>query len=393
MQTNSNSIRTIKGNVAGRNSLFFRFFFLAFAVYGFASISCNSESSRSKASGDDAAANSGKAQSFQSKPFEALGVESGGMKLSAYGTGFFISSDGYMLTNNHVIAGARRISVSVSKKEHPASVVSRDGQNDLALLKVEGSSFCWLDVDSRSSVRLGDAIATIGYPNPDIQGVAPKVTKGELSSLNGLQDDPRLFQISASIQPGNSGGPLLNPEGRVIGVVCASLSSLGMLVSQGVIPQNVNYAVKTIYVLPLLESLKPEREKSLCATGQSMDVCASATGLISVWKAHIQATGKGERNIKMISGSMNNGIPHIVLRNNNPFYVNNISLELHFFDAKTSKQMPSPIIYWLIDDLIAPGVEYQFDLFSEVYQPFLMKRPNAFPTFKVLSLERVKLED
>ena len=95
-------------------------------------------------------------------------------------------------------------------------------------------------------------MATIGFPNVEIQGFSPKVTKGEISSLNGIGDDPRAWQISVPVQPGNSGGALLDEYGSVIGVV---VSKLGLKAAQvtGDIPQNVNYAVKSTYALALLE--------------------------------------------------------------------------------------------------------------------------------------------
>ena len=102
------------------------------------------------------------------------------------------------------------------------------------------------------NVRLGQTVATIGFPNIQIQGFSPKVTKGEISSVNGFGDDPRSWQISVPVQPGNSGGPLLDENGNLIGVV---VSKLGMRAAKltGDIPQNVNFAIKSSYALALLE--------------------------------------------------------------------------------------------------------------------------------------------
>ena len=97
--------------------------------------------------------------------------------------------------------------------------------------------------------------ATVGFPNTGLQGFAPKLAKGEIASLAGAQDDARHFQISAPIQPGNSGGALVDERGNVIGVVVAKLSQKAALAATGTLAENVNYAVKSSYLLSFLESL------------------------------------------------------------------------------------------------------------------------------------------
>src|SRR5207245_863278 len=99
-----------------------------------------------------------------------------------------------------------------------ATLVKPDPANDLAILKVTGPTSPLPLAPSRS-VKLGQAVFTIGFPNPDWQGVQPKLTKGEISSLAGMRDDPRHFQISVATQPGNSGGPLVDERGNVVGIV------------------------------------------------------------------------------------------------------------------------------------------------------------------------------
>jgi S1-C subfamily serine protease len=82
------------------------------------------------------------------------------------------------------------------------------------------------------------------------------VTKGEISSQTGFQDDPRQWQISVPIQPGNSGGPLCDENGNLIGIVESTLDAIKMAKMAGEIPQNVNYAVKSSYILPLLDEVQ-----------------------------------------------------------------------------------------------------------------------------------------
>jgi S1-C subfamily serine protease len=112
--------------------------------------------------------------------------------------------------------------------------------------------------------RTGTTVFTIGFPNIQIQGFDPKLTKGEISSLGGIQDDPRQWQISVAIQPSNSGGPLCDENGNLIGMVEATLDPLVMAKIAAEIPQNVNYAVKSSYILPLLEDVQnlPEPKTS-----------------------------------------------------------------------------------------------------------------------------------
>ena len=168
------------------------------------------------------------------------------------GSGAIVSSQGHVLTAAHVVAGANSIKVVTSQGVVSATVLSRDEANDIAVLKIAGGPYVPLAVATSRGVRLGQGVATIGFPNVEIQGFSPKVARGEISSLNGVADDPRDWQISVPVQPGNSGGPLLNEGGSLIGVV---ESKLGLKAAQvtGDMPQNVSYAVKSAYALALLE--------------------------------------------------------------------------------------------------------------------------------------------
>jgi S1-C subfamily serine protease len=111
-------------------------------------------------------------------------------------------------------------------------------------LKVKGV-FSRLSVSSDvSKLKLGATVFTVGFPNTKLQGVSPKVAKGEIAALAGPQDDSKYFQISLPVQPGNSGGPLVDEEGNVVGVVSAKLDEKTALRISGFAPENVNYAVK-----------------------------------------------------------------------------------------------------------------------------------------------------
>jgi len=173
---------------------------------------------------------------------------------TATGTGFFITDDGYLITNNHVVKDAAKVRLVTSAGTISAKVVQVDAANDLALLKAKGR-FAPLPVAASRGVKLGGTVATVGFPNIGLQGFAPKLAKGEIASLSGAQDDARYFQISVPVQPGNSGGALVDEHGNVVGVVSAKLDAATALASSGALPENVNYAVKSSFLLSFLESV------------------------------------------------------------------------------------------------------------------------------------------
>ena len=173
---------------------------------------------------------------------------------TATGTGFFITDDGYLISNCHVVKDATKVRLVTSAGLIDAKVVSVDEANDLALLKAEGK-FLPLPIAASRTALLGSTVATIGFPDVGLQGFSPKLAKGEIASLSGAQDDPRYFQISVPVQPGNSGGALVDEHGNVIGIVSAKLDAATALASSGSLPENVNYAVKSSFLLSFLESV------------------------------------------------------------------------------------------------------------------------------------------
>ena len=170
------------------------------------------------------------------------------------GTGFMITRNGYLVTNHHVVKDSRKVRVQTGAGLLSAEIVRVDAASDLALLKVTGS-FDALPVVSSRAIRLGAMVATVGFPNIGLQGFEPKLSKGDISSLAGIQDDVKQFQISVPVQPGNSGGALVDERGNVVGVVTAQLNQEAALESTGTLAQNVNYAVKSSYLLSFLEAV------------------------------------------------------------------------------------------------------------------------------------------
>lgn len=179
-------------------------------------------------------------------------------ELRGTGTGFFVTTSGFLVTNQHVVDSGVRFEVVTDSGKREAKLVKSDAQCDLAVLKVEGE-FPALPIAHSLGSRLGSVVATVGFPNPGLQGFLPKLSKGEIASLAGSGDDPRYFQISVPIQPGNSGGALIDERGNVVGIVAGKLSAEAALASSGHIAENVNYAVKSSLLLVLLESLPEVR--------------------------------------------------------------------------------------------------------------------------------------
>lgn len=189
-------------------------------------------------------------------------------QIKGTGTGFFITDNGYILTNHHVVEGANRVSVKIEGKTLNADIIKVDVENDLAVLKVDGVFPAIPLVDCRN-VKLGDSVFTMGFPRPKIQGNAIKHTAGQISCLVGLRNDPENFQHSVPIQPGNSGGALVDSIGNVVGIIVSRLDIDGA--------QNVNYAVKSatamdfIRTLPFVfKKLKKQRQRK---AGENFNDC------------------------------------------------------------------------------------------------------------------------
>lgn len=171
-----------------------------------------------------------------------------------FGTGFAISPKGYLVTCHHVVRDAARVVVHYGGGYLDATIVALDPRNDLAILKVESWPGTFLGLASSSEVTHASEVLVAGFPDPTVLGLNAKISTGIVNALSGVRDDPRHIQISAPVQPGNSGGPLLSSSGRVVGIVAAGLNSMDRMAHGGYLPQTVNYAVKADLVFPMLKT-------------------------------------------------------------------------------------------------------------------------------------------
>jgi S1-C subfamily serine protease len=176
------------------------------------------------------------------------------------GTGFLFSSSDYVITSYHVVHGAKSIRVKLINGERiDATVALKDTNNDIAILKLSKSPTSRQNIitlGDSSSVKTGDRVFTYGFPLVDLLGDdEPRYSEGFINSLSGISNDPRLFQVSIPIQPGNSGGPVFNEKGELIGIATSSIDADKTKKVFGSIPQNVNFAIKSSYIKSLLPNL------------------------------------------------------------------------------------------------------------------------------------------
>ena len=170
----------------------------------------------------------------------------------ASGTGFYVSSQGHIITNHHVIDGCKDMKVHSKGKVLETIKIADDIRNDLALLKIEEAPAHVFALSQKSPFPLQDIIVA-GYPFGDRVSSTLKFTQGIVSSIAGLSNDYSQIQIDAALQPGNSGGPIMDEFGNIVAVAVAKLSLKKILKDYGVVPENTNFGVKASAVKNLME--------------------------------------------------------------------------------------------------------------------------------------------
>jgi serine protease Do len=216
-------------------------------------------------------------------PVESTAAAAG--KPGASGTGFLLDESGFLVTNWHVVQDASEVAVEFQEKgiKMSGKIKVRDQQNDLAIIQLDGFDFRSAfgesklpPVASAKSVKVADEVFTLGFPLGSILGESIKYSDGSVSSLTGIEGDPRLYQISVPVQPGNSGGPLITKDGRIVGVIVSTLSPAFVFSKTKALPQNVNFAVKADYLQNLITvsgiSLKDADKRAVASSGVVEDV-------------------------------------------------------------------------------------------------------------------------
>ncbi|MDC3124809.1 trypsin-like peptidase domain-containing protein [Gammaproteobacteria bacterium] len=172
---------------------------------------------------------------------------------AASGTGFFVSSAGHLITNNHVISHCSEVKLRISGQLEDAQVIARDKVNDLALLKSSFKNPTTIPI-SPSNPKLLQDIYAAGFPFGSSVSSSVKVTKGIVSSLSGVADNFSNVQIDAALQPGNSDGPIVDDYGNAVAVAVAKLDLEKIIKAYGVVPENTNFGIKATVVRNLLEA-------------------------------------------------------------------------------------------------------------------------------------------
>lgn len=164
------------------------------------------------------------------------------------GTGFFISNL-LLITNYHVVSECEALT---DKNFDEMRLVTADAERDLALLQHSGVSSQYLSL-STADIQLGDQVSALGFPMYGLINTQLTFTSGVISSTKGADDNEYQFTLTAPIQPGNSGGPVLNRKGQVVGVVVSKADSITFVNEFGFIPQNFNFAIKNTTLLSFLD--------------------------------------------------------------------------------------------------------------------------------------------
>ena len=183
-------------------------------------------------------------------------VKAGRAERGGQGTAWLVSPQ-HWVTNRHVVGDRKLVKlVGSDGTVVETRLLASDVANDLAVLVADAPPPGLTPIPlAASAPKVGERVVAIGFPLADLMGSKAKLTSGDISSLSGIADDPRVFQFSAPVQPGNSGGPLLNSSGQAVGIVTRKLNWLPVAKSSGAIPEGVAYAVKVAYLRPLLEGI------------------------------------------------------------------------------------------------------------------------------------------
>jgi serine protease Do len=167
------------------------------------------------------------------------------------GTAFFVNTDGHLLTAAHVVRDCVVLEAHQDGTSFPVSLRAASDVLDVAVLESGRGRDSAIAMRRGNQVVLGEAVTSVGFPLKGLLGDSPNVTRGNVSASRGVRGSMGMFQFSAPIQPGNSGGPIVSDNGELLGIAVSTLNA-GRLAERGMIPQNVNFALDGRYVAMFL---------------------------------------------------------------------------------------------------------------------------------------------
>jgi len=188
------------------------------------------------------------------------------------GTGFYVSTEGHVITNYHVVKNFSKFSVNGI----PAELINYDSANDLALLIAKATPLAIAVFNTNNPVRLGEEVFSFGFPLSGLLSSGGNLTSGTISGLSGIENNANHLQITAAIQAGNSGGPLINRKGLIVGLVFGKLNAFYTAKLTGTLPENVNFAIRSEVVRSFLElnNVSCKREGWFCFSKSNEDIAA-----------------------------------------------------------------------------------------------------------------------
>ncbi len=206
-------------------------------------------------------------------------------QLVGTGSGFAITAEGHILTNNHVVQDCSEARITPYTK---VKLIASDIEVDLALLKGSQRDHPAAKFREGRGIRTGDSVVGAGFPLPEILASDLNITTGTVNALAGIGGDRRLIQISAPVQPGNSGGPLLDLSGNIVGIIVSKLDAIEVAKITGDIPQNVNFAISAFAARSFLDAQGVAYDLARSEEDRPVaDIAAEARGytvLIECWK-------------------------------------------------------------------------------------------------------------
>ncbi|WP_230769246.1 trypsin-like peptidase domain-containing protein [Sphingomonas sp. Leaf4] len=198
------------------------------------------------------------------------------------GSGIAIEAH-HILTNAHVVEDVRTISVHVGGRTLAAEMVFADPRNDLALLRVDTPLMQIAQFRSQVGLHLGEDVVALGFPLQGLLGTGPQASAGNIAALCGIGNDSSVFQFTAPIASGNSGGPILDMAGHLIGLVSSSLN-LDRIRRSGASAENINFGIKGAMILSFLDShgLEPQMAHDVTPIGRTAVVARTRSAIARI---------------------------------------------------------------------------------------------------------------